>query len=183
MRELRNQQRKKDNVQIALSLLVTRTCGKKDTTTMRIHHLHHWHHAITTTTITPTTTISPQPQSNFPHNLHHYLIHHPDISIHQSVNCNSSPDALIHTYYKKHLQGKRCKKVSIFSQALEMKIMYISISPSFFQNFPLNNSMFNGHTSQFLIEKNIAHFFIGNSIFHLSLELLTKFWKTSLKVA
>ena len=25
--------------------------------------------------------------------------------------------------------------------------------------------------------------FIGNSIFHLSLELLTKFWKTSLKVA
>ena len=24
---------------------------------------------------------------------------------------------------------------------------------------------------------------IGNSIFHLSLELLTKFWKTSLKVA
>ena len=25
-------------------------------------------------------------------------------------------------------------------------------------------------------------FFIGNSIFHLSLELLTKFWKTSLKV-
>ena len=26
-------------------------------------------------------------------------------------------------------------------------------------------------------------FFIGNSIFHLSLELLTKFWKTSLKVA
>jgi hypothetical protein len=27
------------------------------------------------------------------------------------------------------------------------------------------------------------HFFIGNSIFHLSLELLTKFWKTCLKVA
>ena len=26
-------------------------------------------------------------------------------------------------------------------------------------------------------------FFIGNSIFHLSLELLTKFWNTSLKVA
>ena len=26
-------------------------------------------------------------------------------------------------------------------------------------------------------------FFIGNSIFHLSLELLTKFWKTILKVA
>ena len=26
-------------------------------------------------------------------------------------------------------------------------------------------------------------FFIGNSIFHLSLELLTKFWKTCLKVA
>ena len=24
-----------------------------------------------------------------------------------------------------------------------------------------------------------THFFIGNSIFHLSLELLTKFWKTS----
>ena len=27
------------------------------------------------------------------------------------------------------------------------------------------------------------HFFIGNSIFHLSLELPTKFWKTNLKVA
>ena len=26
-------------------------------------------------------------------------------------------------------------------------------------------------------------FFMGNSVFHLSLELLTKFWKTSLKVA
>ena len=30
---------------------------------------------------------------------------------------------------------------------------------------------------------SIHIFFIGNSIFHLSLELLTKFWKTSLKVA
>ena len=28
-----------------------------------------------------------------------------------------------------------------------------------------------------------THFFIGNSIFHLSLEVQTKFWKTSLKVA
>ena len=27
-----------------------------------------------------------------------------------------------------------------------------------------------------------THFFIGNSIFHLSLELLEKFWKTSLNV-
>jgi hypothetical protein len=27
------------------------------------------------------------------------------------------------------------------------------------------------------------HFFIGNSIYHLSLELLMKFWKTHLKVA
>ena len=27
------------------------------------------------------------------------------------------------------------------------------------------------------------HIFIGNSIFHLSLELLAKFWKMSLKVA
>ena len=32
--------------------------------------------------------------------------------------------------------------------------------------------------------KQVAtHFSIGNSIFHLSLELLTKFWKTSPKVA
>ena len=28
-----------------------------------------------------------------------------------------------------------------------------------------------------------THFFIGKSIYHLSLELLTKFWKMSLKVA
>ena len=32
-------------------------------------------------------------------------------------------------------------------------------------------------------DQNKYTFFIGNSIFHLSLELLTKFWKTSLKVA
>ena len=30
---------------------------------------------------------------------------------------------------------------------------------------------------------NTVHFFIGNSIFNLSLDLLTKFWKMSLKVA
>ena len=29
----------------------------------------------------------------------------------------------------------------------------------------------------------VYNFLIGNSIFHLSLESLTKFWKTSLKVA
>ena len=37
-------------------------------------------------------------------------------------------------------------------------------------------------TSGQILRSN-THFFIGNSIFHLSLELLTKFWKTSLKVA
>ena len=34
-----------------------------------------------------------------------------------------------------------------------------------------------------VLGKSFTHFFIGNSIFHQSLELLTKFWKTSLKVA
>ena len=29
----------------------------------------------------------------------------------------------------------------------------------------------------------VTHFFIGNSIFYLSLELLTKFWQTSMEVA
>ena len=37
------------------------------------------------------------------------------------------------------------------------------------------------------LNKNVKyqaiHFFIGNSSFRLSLELLTKFWKRSLKVA
>ena len=34
-----------------------------------------------------------------------------------------------------------------------------------------------------LLVKSMYTFFIGNSIFHLNLELLTKFWKMRLKVA
>ena len=38
-------------------------------------------------------------------------------------------------------------------------------------------------TDDRMAAKGVCTFFIGNSIFHLSLELLTKFWKTSLKVS
>ena len=46
-----------------------------------------------------------------------------------------------------------------------------------------HNDFFSGASTFHVKIFETTHFFIGNSIFNLSLELLTKFWKMRLKVA
>ena len=69
--------------------------------------------------------------------------------------------------------------------------------PCFLKNVCSDRSKFQGYTGLYGDGRQVEDFFfchpdkislhytffIGNSIFHLSLELLTKFWKMRLKVA
>ena len=65
----------------------------------------------------------------------------------------------------------------------------VNFIPVIDQQFPHQVNLFLpcfSKNSSFLISSTLSgysRFFIGNSIFHLSLELLTKFWKTSLELA
>ena len=69
--------------------------------------------------------------------------------------------------------------LDIFFQAFETAHLdYVDVTLT--EHF----EMFIHESPDLMIEwHQVTHFFIDNSIFHMSLELLTQFWKTILKVA